>query len=322
MATTRDAATTEHAVPDAQPADNPVQVSFRAMGCASHIVIHGGHPGMLVSAERQVRQFEALWSRFIDTSDITVANRRPGVPVSVHEDTLAVVARAIDGWRWTAGRFDITMLPRLLEAGYTHSATNGLPAPEVHGTRVGTCAEIVVDYNASTLTVPAHSAVDLGGIGKGFAADVVAEDLVAAGAVGALVNIGGDLAVVGEPGSGQSWYLGIEDPGDPPNHLACVRIGCGGLATSGTTVRRWTTSAGERRHHLIDPSTSVPSRSGLSTVTVIAGDAATAEIFATAAMMLDGPAAMAMLADAGVAGLAVGDDGQVHRSSTLAMFED
>ena len=123
--------------------------------------------------------------------------------------------------------------------------------------------------------MPADAALDLGGIGKGFAADIVAEDLIADGATGALVNIGGDLVALGRPGGEESWYLGVENPLDPPNHLTCLRVGSAGSATSGTTIRNWVTPAGEPVHHLIDPETAAPSRAGLSTVTVIAGDAAT-----------------------------------------------
>ncbi len=276
---------------------------------------------MLAAAERRVREYEALWSRFLATSDITVANNSAGLAVRVHEDTLAVVARAISGCRQTGGSFDITMLPRLLEHGYTHSITTSEPAPAVAASRVGVSEEIVVDFGRSTLMVPAGAAVDLGGIGKGFAADVVAEDLVADGALGALVNIGGDLAVCGAPGPGESWYLGIEDPTDRPNHLTCIRLGSGGVATSGTTIRKWLTPDGAQAHHIIDPATSKPSSAGLSIVTVIAGDAATAEIFAKAAMMLDGTGAMSMLEAAGLDGLGVADNGTVHRTSTLAAFE-
>ena len=186
---------------------------------------------------------------------------------------------------------------------------------------MGLCGHIELDFARGTLTVPADAALDLGGIGKGFAADIVAEDLIIDGAVGALVNIGGDLVALGHPVDGDSWHLGIENPLDPPTHLACLRVGSAGVATSGTTVRNWIAPGGERAHHLIDPLTAKPSHAGLSTVTVIAGDAATAEVFATAAMMLGGPEAMAMLERNGLAGLGVGDDGAVHRTSTLAMFE-
>jgi thiamine biosynthesis lipoprotein len=302
-------------------AGEPLQATFRAMGCTAHIVIHGGGHELLVAAERRIHELESLWSRFRETSDITIANRAAGRPVVVDPDTLAVVERAITGWQQTGGAFDVTVLPHLLAHGYTHSTTTAAPAPVLSATRSGASGSIVLDFAASTLTVPAGAAVDLGGIGKGFAADIVAEDLVAGGASGALVNIGGDLAVYGEPAPGASWYLGIDDPARRGHHLTCVRVGSGGVATSGTTIRRWTTASGQRAHHLIDPSTARPSRAGLATVTVLAADAATAEVFATAAMMQDGAGAMAMLERHGLAGLGVGDDGRVYRSSTFAVFE-
>ena len=299
----------------------PLQRDFRIMGCQAHIVLHGGTEEMLDGAERRLQQLESLWSRFVDESDITRANRAEGRAVVVHEDTLAVVSRALDAWRQTDGRFDITVLPALIGHGYTHSATTHVAAPRVPGTRVGQSAWVKVDYAQSTLTVPATTAIDLGGIGKGFAADIVAEELIEAGALGALVNLGGDLVVLGRPSDDASWYLGIEDPSNPPNHVALLRLDSGGVATSGTTVRRWSTDDGGSAHHLIDPAQARPSTTTLLTATVIAADAATAEAFATAAMMLEGPAAVAMLERVGLAGLVVAAGGEVLRTITLKDFE-
>jgi thiamine biosynthesis lipoprotein len=291
------------------------------MGCQAHLVVHGGTEEMIEAAERRLHELESLWSRFLDDSDTTRANHSGGRPVRVDDDTLAVVSRALDAWRQTEGRFDITVLPALLDHGYTHSATTGVAAPRVPGSRVGLSAWVKVDFEQSTLTVPAATAIDLGGIGKGFAADIVAEELIEAGAVGALVNVGGDLAVLGHPSNETSWYLGIEDPTNPPSHVALLRLDTGGVATSGTTIRRWEAPDGGTTHHLIDPQRAQPSATTLLTATVIAGDAATAETFATAAMMLDGKAAVAMLEDAGLAGLFVDHNGVVLRTITLKDFE-
>jgi thiamine biosynthesis lipoprotein len=298
-----------------------LQRDFRVMGCQAHIVVHGGTEEMVEAAERRLHELESLWSRFLGDSDITRANQAAGRPVLVHEDTLAVVSRALDAWRQTEGRFDITVLPALLDQGYTHSATTGAAAPRVPGNRVGMSAWIGVDYDQSTLTVPATAAIDLGAIGKGFAADIVAEELIEAGAMGALVNVGGDLAVLGRPSDGASWYLGIENPANPPSHVAFLRLDTGGVATSGTTIRRWEAPDGRTTHHLIDPHRAQPSTTTLVTATVIAGDAATAETFATAAMMLDAPAAVALLEKVGLAGLVVDCNGAVMRTITLKDFE-
>ena len=88
-----------------------VQREFKVMGCRSFVVVHGGDEAMLDTAEARLRELESWWSRFLDDSDITRANRSAGTPVSVHEDTLAVVSRAVLAWRQTSGRFDITVLP-------------------------------------------------------------------------------------------------------------------------------------------------------------------------------------------------------------------
>jgi thiamine biosynthesis lipoprotein len=294
--------------------------AFRVMGSRAYVTVHGGTVEMLAYAEDRLRELESLWSRFREDSDITRANQAAGEPVVVHGDTLAVVARALDAWRQTDGRFDITTLPALLHHGYTHSAVDQAPAPPVRGSRVAMSAWVGTDYEASTLTVPASSAIDLGGIGKGFAADIVAEELIEAGASGVLVNIGGDLVVLGSPDDDTSWYLGIEDPRHPPEHVGRVRLQCGGMATSGTTIRKWTQADGSTAHHLIDPSRSQPSATGVVTATVIAADAATAEAFATAAMLLPAPEAIAMLEKVRLAGLLVDDTDEVHETSTMKDF--
>jgi thiamine biosynthesis lipoprotein len=298
-----------------------VQRSFRVMGCESHVIVTGGTEQLLDQAEGRLRDLESLWSRFLGDSDITRANQAVGLPVRVHEDTLAVVLRSIEAWKQTRGRFDITVLPALVHHGYTHSAVTSAAAPRVSQQLIGISGSVQVDIAHATICVPAGGAIDLGGIGKGFAADIVAEELIESGALGVLVNVGGDISVLGAPYlGGDAWVIGIEDPGSAPSHVACISLVQGGVATSGTTIRRWTSPNGENAHHLIDPKTALPAATSLLTATVIAGDAATAEVFATAAMMGDGPSAVALLDQVGLAGLMVATDLSVYRTANLEAF--
>ncbi|MCU1364458.1 MAG: thiamine biosynthesis lipoprotein ApbE [Ilumatobacteraceae bacterium] len=305
---------------------------FRAMGNTANITITsatadwgGADPVQLLDAAQQrLRDLESRWSRFLPDSDITRANQAAGSPVSVHADTVAVVLRSIEAWKQTRGLFDVTVLPALLHHGYTHSqaagATAGTLAPQITAQLIGVSGSISVDRTRSTLTVPAGAAIDLGGIGKGYAADLVSIDLINAGATGTMVEIGGDLVVRGTPAVGERWVVGVQDPTDPPRLIASVALVFGGVATSGTTVRRWRSPAGETVHHLIDPSTAMPSTTSLLTATVVASDVATAEAFATAAMMHDGPQAVELIEGVGLAGLFVTRDGGVLRTRSLRAF--
>lgn len=293
----------------------------RSMGGRAHIVVHGGTADQLDRAVARLAELERRWSRFVETSDITRANRAGGAPVPADEDTLAVVARALDGWRQTGGRFDITVLPALLAAGYTDSVVDRAPAPLLAGGRIGASAAVVVDYAAGTLSVPPGTAIDLGAIGKGFAADVIAEELVEGGATGALVNVGGDLRVAGRPLDADAWRVGIADPRPGASgHVSCVRLASGGVATSGTTVRRWQRDDGSMAHHVIDPRTGRSADTEVATATVLAADAATAEVYATMAMLLDAATAMRELDGAGLAGLLVDVHGEVHRTVSMGGF--
>ena len=295
--------------------------SFTVMGSASFIVVNGGPSDLVERAEARLRQLEGLWSRFQPDSDITRINQANGRPIRVHEDTVAIVLRALEAWKQTRGAFDITVLPALVHHGYTHSAFQADAAPRVASQIIAVCNDIVVDLDACSIAVPTGAAIDLGGIGKGFAADIVAEDLLEWGAEGALVNVGGDIAVRGAPAGGQrNWYLGVQNPLDTNSHVVRFHLPSGGVATSGTTIKRWAAESGEIKHHLIDPTTAFPARTNLLTLTVIAGDAATAEVFATAAMMHDGPAAMAKLEALGLAAIAVGCDGTRFQTANLGLF--
>ena len=303
------------------PALAAVQRCFRVMGCSAQVMITGGSDAQLDRAEARLRQLESRWSRFLPYSDITVANQAAGTPVPVHADTIAVVERAIEAWKQTGGRFDITVLPALVHHGYTHSATGARIAPRVSEQLIGVSGSVMVNRRDGTLAVPAGGAIDLGGIGKGFAADLVVAELLNDGARGALVNIGGDIAADGFAAPGDApWEVGVEDPHEAPALIATIAFRRGGVATSGTTVRRWTTAGGEQAHHLIDPATARPAATPLLTATVIAADTATAEVFATAAMMTDGAAAVALLDEVGLAGMMVGRDGRIHGTASWDDF--
>ena len=151
--------------------------------------------------------------------------------------------------------------------------------------------------------------LDLGGIGKGHAADLLTAELLDHGADGVCVNLGGDVRVGGtapEAAGGGSISIRRSRTGGtgPP-----FRLGAGAVATS-TRPSQLDPRPGTRQHHLIDPATSRSAWNGLATVTVLADGTAWAEILAKAAFVA-GPATAPRSRAHQVTGVLVHDDGQV-----------
>lgn len=293
------------------------QVRFRVMGTDAHLVSVGGDDEMLSRAEQYLRDLESRWSRFIDASEINGLNRHAGRLVVVSPPTFELVAKAIAAWRQTGGQFDPTVGVALAAHGYDRTFTEVLAAalpPEV--TDLGPVPgpggiELMAAVNG--VLMPAGTTLDAGGIGKGLAADLTAQLLMAGGAAGALVNLGGDLRAVGRAPSLEGWSITVPDPLRPDQELLRLAIPEGAVATSSRLQRRWATTAGEA-HHLIDPRTSRPARTDVVAVTVIAAEAWWAEALAKA-VFLGGPASLVEIND--LHAVVVTADGVRHATPDL-----
>ena len=287
------------------------------MGAEAHLRVLGPKADeLLAHAEHRIAELEAWWSRFLPSSDLCRVNAAAGQPVEVQPETIEVVERAVIAWALTGGRFDPSVLPALVAAGYdrtfTAIATAG-PRPVSDPTSVDDpkeptptpgCAEVEVDAEAGTIRVPTGVQLDLGGIGKGHAADIVAHELLAAGATGACVNLGGDVRVTGSPPGGAGWTIAVEHPIEGTS-IVTLALADGAVATSTTAYRRW----GDNAHHLIDPTTGQPARTDLLAATVVAGEAAWAEVVAKAALLAGLDSAPSVISDLGLTGLLVDVEG-------------
>jgi thiamine biosynthesis lipoprotein len=147
--------------------------------------------------------------------------------------------------------------------------------------------QLSLDPQLHLASIPAGSCLDPGGIGKGLAADMVVGHLIAAGARGASVSIGGDVAVRGAAPQDGGWLVGVADPMDLDRESTQLAIVLGGVATSGTLRRSWRADDGTEVHHLLDPATGRPARHDREIVaaTVVAGTAAWAEVWTKAVMV-------------------------------------
>ena len=295
---------------------------FRAMGTDVSVLALGAGGDLGAVAADAIEALEAKWSRFRPTSELCRLNDAVGAPVVVSPETFDLVARAVDAWQFTGGRYDPTILPALIAAGYDRSFDELAPdngAPVGDPVPAPGCAGIVLDPIVHAIRLPPGVALDLGGIGKGYAADLVARDLVRSPDWhGVLVNLGGDLRSMGESPAPHGWVIEVDDPlGTGATGL--LSLSTGAVATS-TRLRRAWTRAGREMHHLVDPRTGLPGGSGVASVTVIAGDAWRAEVLAKAAFLAGSVDGGRLVTDAGATGLLVTDDGAVVELDGLSAF--
>lgn len=265
------------------------RLEFRAVGTTCAAAVTTGGAGdlrraarALSAAKAEVAACERALSRFDPASDLSRLNAAEGEWTAVDRRLVESLRLAIRMREDTGGRFDPTVLPALVAAGYDRSFEQLTPRParSAHGWRPG--ATIEVDEQAGCVRIEAGTAVDLGGIGKGYAATRALHAMAEAWPAlpGGLVDLGGDLAIAGETPERGPWRIAIEDARTPGATLGTLLLHGGGVATSGRDRRRFGPDGG--LHHLIDPATGRPAAPGPLTVTVVAPTAAEAEGHATA----------------------------------------
>lgn len=269
-----------------------------------------GDAGLLVEAKERIEQLERRWTRFSPTSELSQLCDGAGGPTPVSFDTFSLIEAAVAGWTETGGRYDPTVRDAMIANGYERTFADLDDAPGGVGAKAPGCASIVLDPANLTVTLPAGVGLDPGGIGKGLAADMVAAELLASGARGALVDIGGDVRVIGEGPAEGGWVVDVADPYSdrPLLHLALTNCG---IATSSCLRRRW--GPEQSKHHIIDPSTGGPTRTAVAAAVVVADEAWRAEVCATAVIVAGSVDAVADL-DA----VAVAYDGSLQASGQLA----
>jgi thiamine biosynthesis lipoprotein len=291
---------------------------FRVMASSTQLLLLDPVPGAAEWAESRLRELEARWSRFIETSDITAVNRNPDVWTPVSSDTMDLIRTMQLASSVTGGAYDPTFLHRLLSAGYTSSIddpdrfTIAVDSPclthSVHDVRLNS--------STSSVMVPTGLSLDPGGIGKGFAADLIVSALLAGGTQGALVSIGGDIAAAGTAPTPEGWHVHVDDPCRPAVTVTTIGVSAGGIATSSTRSRRWL-HEGTEQHHIIDPTTGEASTTDLATVTVVANAGWLAEAHATAALLAGSAGAVAYLNSHGLAGVAIDSTGAASATSGI-----
>ena len=291
---------------------------FEAIGTT--VVYSTTEPTSLAELAEIVRQhvdaLDLAASRFRADSDLTKLNASRGSAVVVSDLLYEAMADAVRAAAVTDGLVSPTVGEAMRIIGYDRDfaevARSGGPV-RVRVAPVPGWTAIELDPDRRTVKVPMGIELDLGATAKAACADRAARAGSATTCAGVLVSLGGDVAVAG-PAPGNGWAIRISDrhdaPASEPGPVVAVREG--GLATSGTSARRWE-RGGRPLHHLIDPATGLSARTCWRTASVAHATCLEANTASTAAILL-GSAAPGWLADRGLHARLVHNDGTVVRT--------
>jgi thiamine biosynthesis lipoprotein len=268
----------------------PVSVTFPTLGTTATLLVTRGDQLAVARRvlESQLDEIDRACSRFRPDSDLTRVNEAEGRRVRVAPLLITAVEVALRAARITDGDVDPTVGQAMQLVGYDRDfdavAPNGPPV-QLQVARIPGWRTVEINRSTQTIRVPQGVMLDLGATAKALAADLSAQAVHDSVGGGVLVSLGGDLSIAGPAPTG-GWCVRVTDdhaaPPDAPGET--VALDTGGLATSSTTVRRWT--RGDRTlHHIIDPATGSSTESCWRTVSVAAANCVDANIASTAAIV-------------------------------------
>lgn len=266
---------------------------------------------------QRIRHYESLFSRTRAGSDIYRLNTAGGAWVTVDAETRALMQQALDVCRESGGKFDITVAP--ITSLWNFSSESPL-VPDKAAlaeavTHVG-YDKLEIDGDRVRLTDPA-AGVDLGGVAKGYIADRLREYLVSQKVSGALIDLGGNVLVVGDK-HGEAFRVGIRDPQDSAALAATVTVRDRSVVTSGSYERGFTQD-GVYYHHILDPASGYPVNNGLAAVTILSEQSVVGDMLSTTCFVLGEDEGLALVERTdGVEALFVRADGTQVTSSGFA----
>jgi FAD:protein FMN transferase len=293
---------------------------FQALGSDNELQLHAADAveaaRLFALATAEAARIEAKYTRYRDDSLTSAINRAAGgAPVPIDAETAALLDYADACHRQSDGMFDLTsgVLRRVWDfrRGIVPSADAVaalLPLigwDKVERAAAGNAAGALPTVR---LARPGME-LDFGGIGKEYCADRVAAVLLAAGVTSGLVNLGGDVRVLGPHPDGASWSVAIRHPRVAHALLAAIKLTGGALATSGDYERYFEVD-GRRYCHMLDPRTGYPVPT-MQSVTVVAPLCTVAGTVCTVAM-LKGAAGPQFLREQSCPYLAVDAGGAIH----------
>lgn len=261
-------------------------------------------------------EYEKVFSRTVEGSDVWRINHGEGCPVQVCDETAELLTIALEVCEKSGGALDITIAPASDLWDFKSEQ------PKIPDRDQLERAAKLVDYTklkleGDVVTMPAGMAIDLGAVAKGYIADKAAEYLKEKGVESAILNLGGNVVALGGKPDGSKWSIGIQDPEEENGRAGySVLVADESVVTSGIYQRGFDKD-GVRYHHILDRATGWPVQNGLASVTIIADSSAMADAMSTACFALGRDMGMSFAEEMGVQAVFIDTDGNASCTPAL-----
>ena len=261
--------------------------------------------------------YQSLFDSKIITSDISNINSSDCTPVNVDPDTVSLLSDAMKYCSLTNGLFDITVKP-VSDLWDFHEGSEHIPSDDEirSALRFVDWKNVSVDPANNTVTIlKPGTSIDIGAVAKGFIADKITSYLHSQSITGAIVNMGGDMRLIGSKPDGSSFNIGINDPFDKGAVSLALSLSDISVATSGTYERCFEKN-GIKYHHILDTETGKPCKTDLESVTVITENAIDSDCLCTVCILMGSSEATELIENIpGTEAVFILDDGSVVTAS-------
>lgn len=252
-----------------------------AMDTYMTVSAYGDNAKEAVSAAiEEIQRLDCLLTAASDTGETYKVNQNGGGVLS--EDGMYLLERSLELYEKTDGTFNIAIFPVMTAWGFI-SDDFKVPSEETlqSALNLTNVDNIVVDTDASTIDFTVEGmAIDFGGIAKGYTSSRVIQILQEYEVESAVINLGGNVQVLGAKTDGSPWRVGIIDPAVPEGAVGVLEVVDCAVITSGG-YERYFEENGITYHHIIDPSTGYPADKGLASVTIVCKDGTLADGLST-----------------------------------------
>lgn len=303
----------------------PYSTDFFAMDTFMSVKVLGSDGESLAQqCENEINALESVLSRTRGDTDIAKLNAADGAPVTLSDEGAKLLSTALDLSAATNGAYDPTVAPLtdLWGIGTDNARVPAQSEIDEALTHVGYQNVKLLGNNQVQLLNGAQ--VDLGGIGKGYAGDIVHEmaESDTSDQWHVLARLSGNIEMYGgktaDSGT-DNWNIGIADPDDNTDSIAVVSLRDGSVVTSGD-YERFFEKDGKRYHHIFDPATGYPADSGLRGVTVIDPCSTKADALTTALFVMGLDKGMKFCEENKIAAVFITADKQVYTTSALGGY--